>query len=136
MDRPFAFDAAIPIRYRDLDPLNHVNNAVYGTYLEVTRFEYFDEVLGVPFEDREMVLANVGIDFRCPITLDDARVRVECGVLELGDASFRMGYRVYAGDEPDPAAIAESVQVVWDGEAARPIPEAWRDRFRTFEPGL
>lgn len=136
MDRTFAFDVEIPIRYRDLDPLDHVNNAVYGTYLEAARFEYFDEVLGVPFEDREMVLASVEMDFRRPITLEDERARVECGVLELGDASFRMGYRVYAGGASDPAATAESVQVAWDGEGSRPIPEAWRDRFRAFEPEL
>lgn len=136
MDRTFAFDVAIPIRYRDLDSLNHVNNAVYGTYLEEARFEYFDAVLGVPFEDREMVLASVEMDFHRPVTLEDELARVECGVLELGDASFRMGYRVYAGDAPDPAATAESVQVVWDGEGSRPIPDGWRDRFRSFEPGL
>lgn len=136
MDRTFAFDVEIPIRYRDLDPLNHVNNAVYGTYLEAARFEYFDEVLGVPFEDREMVLASVEMDFRRPITLADERARVECGVLELGDASFRMGYRVYAGGASDSAASAESVQVAWDGEGSRPIPETWRDRFRAFEPEL
>lgn len=136
MNDPFAFDVEIPIRYRDLDPLDHVNNAVYGTYLEVARLEYFDEVLGVPFEEREMVLANLEVEFRRPIGLGDERARVACGVLELGDSSFRMGYRVRAGEDPEPTAVAESVQVAWNGEGSRPIPNEWRDRFRSFEPGL
>jgi acyl-CoA thioester hydrolase len=32
------------VRYRDLDTWNHVNNAVYATYLEQARIDYLDSV--------------------------------------------------------------------------------------------
>ncbi len=135
MDAEFRFDVDLPVRYRDLDTLSHVNNAVYATYLEYARIAYVEHVLDQDVDGGGMVLANVEIDFRRPVTFEDGSVRVECGVLEVGESSFRMGYRVF-GDASAPAATAESVQVAWDGEASRPVPEAWRDAFRSYEPSL
>ena len=132
----FRFDVELPVRYRDLDTLGHVNNAVYGTYLEQARVRYFDRVLDVPFEGREMVLAHLDVDFRRPVTMDDGPVRVGCGVTDIGESSIHMAYRVDAGEEEAPAATAESVQVAWDGESSRDVPESWRERFREFEPSL
>lgn len=34
----------VQIRFRDLDPLSHVNNTVYFTYLEEARGYYFDQL--------------------------------------------------------------------------------------------
>lgn len=136
MDANLRFDVELPVRYRDLDTLGHVNNAVYATYLEQARIRYFDYVLEVPFEAREMVLANLEVDFRRPIRLDDETVRIECGVTDLGDSSIRMAYRVHTGDGDGAAATAESVQVLWDGESSRPVPETWREQFEAFESSL
>lgn len=132
----FRFDVELPVRYRDLDTLGHVNNAVYGTYLEQARMRYFDRVLEVPFDGREMVLAHLDVDFRRPVTLEDGTVRVACGITDLGESSIHVAYEVYAGEDAEPAATAESVQVAWDGESSRPVPEPWRERFREFEPSL
>lgn len=135
----FRFDVELPVRYRDLDTLGHVNNAVYGTYLEQARIRYFDRVLTEPFEEREMVLAHLDVDFRQPVELEDGSVRVACRVTEMGESSIRMAYEVYAGEggeSAEPAATAESVQVAWDGEGSRPLPDDWRGRIRGFEPAL
>lgn len=105
------------MRYRDLDTLGHVNNAVYGTYLEGGRMRYFDRVLEVPFEGLEMVLAPLDVDFRRPVTMDEGPVRVACGVTDLGESSIEMACEVYAGEDAAPAATAESVQVARAGEA-------------------
>ncbi|QLD90403.1 acyl-CoA thioesterase [Natronomonas salina] len=132
----FRFDVELPVRYRDLDTLGHVNNAVYGTYLEQARVRYFDRALDLPFEAREMVLAHVDLDFRRPITLEDGSVRVACGVTDLGTSSIEMAYRVDAGESSEPAATGESVQVAWGGEGSCPLPEEWREQIRAFEPTL
>ena len=136
MDAGFRLDIELPVRYRDLDTLAHVNNATYATYLERARIEYVDRVLGSGFQDGGMVLANPEVDFRAPVTLDAGSVRVECGVVDIGESSFRMGYRVHGEADAPPAATAESVQVARDGENARPVPESWRTSFTEFEPGL
>lgn len=135
MDAEFRFDLELPVRYRDLDTLSHVNNAVYATYLEQARVEYVDRVLDEGFESGGMVLASIEVDFRRPVRMDDGSVRVECGVLSVGEASFRMGYRVFA-DDGAPAATAESVQVTVDEDGSRPVPASWREAFRSFEPSL
>ena len=132
----FRFDTDVEVRYQDIDALGHVNNAVYGTYLEQARVRYFDRVLGVPIEDRSMVLANLDIDFRQPVTIDDRQVTVACGVVELGDSSFRMQYRVAPSDDGVPAATAETTLVAWDGDGSRPLPDHWREQFEAFEPEL
>lgn len=136
MDAEFRFDVEIPVRYRDLDTLGHVNNAVYATYLEQARAAYVDRVLGMDLEDGGMVLASLEIDFRRPVDAAVGSIRVECGAISVGDSSFRMGYRVRDDDGDEPAATAESVQVAWDGASSRPLPAAWRESLRAFEPGL
>ena len=135
MDAEFRFDVEIPVRYRDLDTLGHVNNAVYATYLEQARAAYVDRVLGMDLEGGGMVLASLEIDFRRPVDAAVGSIRVECGAVSVGDSSFRMGYRVH-GDGDEPAATAESVQVAWDGASSRSLPAAWRESMRAFEPGL
>lgn len=134
MDAEFRFDIAFPVRYRDLDTLAHVNNAVYATYIEQARIEYVDRVLDEGFESGGMVVANIEIDFRRQLTMDADAVRVECGVVDVGESSFRMGYRVYGDDRV--AATASSVQVTLDEAGTRPVPDAWREAFRAFEPVL
>ena len=137
MNAEFRFDVEIPVRYRDLDTLGHVNNAVYATYLEQARAAYVDRVLGMDLEDGGMVLVNLEIDFRRPVDAAVGSIRVECGAVSVGDSSFRMGYCVHGNDnEDEPAATAESVQVAWDGASSRSLPAAWRESLRAFEPGL
>jgi acyl-CoA thioester hydrolase len=36
----FKFSTHIEVRFRDLDALGHVNNAVYLTYFEIARLHY------------------------------------------------------------------------------------------------
>ena len=107
----------MPVRYRDLDTLGNVDDAVYATYLEQARIRYVDHLLGPVVTDDGIMLANLEIDFQRPVPLDAGSVRVECGVLEVGESSFRMGYRVY-------------------GDSSRPLPAEWREAVRAFDPGL
>ena len=136
MDREFPFHVELPVRYRDLDTLEHVNNAVYGTYLEQARIEYFEAVLGVAFDELGMVLASIEMDFRRAIVLDDESVQIDCGVTDIGESSFQMGYRVYAAGDDAPAATGETTLVVVDEAGTKPVPESWREAFREFEPEL
>ena len=52
-------------RFRDTDAMGHINNAVYVTYLEVARQEYWRAFTGAEDYRREpFILAHVTIDFR------------------------------------------------------------------------
>lgn len=124
--------AEVDVRYRDLDTLGHVNNAVIATYVEVARTAYADEVLEMDLEDYHFVIASLSIDFERRVTLDDA-VEVTAEVPELGESSVPMTYEVTADGER--AASAETTLVFLDPETGEstPIPTDVRDRIREEE---
>ncbi|WP_323676762.1 thioesterase family protein [Halorubellus sp. PRR65] len=129
-DDVYAVD--VPVRYQDVDALGHVNNAIYATYLEEARVQYLPDVLG-DTGAIEAVLANLEIDYRRPVTLEDGFVTVEIEVVDVGTKSMTFEYDVYASGEL--AADASTVQVAYDGETTESveIPEAWRQTLREFE---
>ncbi len=130
----FRFTKDIEVRFRDLDLLGHVNNAVYLTYLEVARTSYYEEVLDMSFDQRDEVdfnLVNVEMDFLRPVEFKDD---VEVGVrtVDVGDSSMSTEYRVDV--EGETAAEASTVQVAVD-EEGRPkeVPEDWRENLAEYE---
>ncbi|ELY70243.1 acyl-CoA thioesterase [Natrinema versiforme] len=126
------FTVDVSVRYRDLDPLNHVNHAVYASYLEVARTAYLEEVVDVAAEDISFVLANLEISYERPITMgDDPTVAVS--VSRLGDSSCTMAYEIRV--DGDIAATAETTMVHIDPETRRPssIPDPMAQRIRNRE---
>lgn len=128
----FEYATEIEVRYRDLDTMGHVNNAVYATFLEQARMDYFRDVVGAELEDVGGVIAHLEIDYRRAVTLDDD-VTVAVRVPELGESSIPMEYEIRANGEV--AATAEVVQVAVDSETreSRSLPDIWRDRISTYE---
>ena len=135
---PFRFSTTIEVRWRDLDALGHVNNAVYFTYLEQARFGYLREVGVVP--DRPsgvgIIIAEATCQFKSPLTLGE-HVRVHIRVGELRRSSFTFEYRM-EGEDGRLAAEAQTVQVCYDydDQHPMPIPDAWRRAFTSFELAL
>ena len=78
----------IEIRWRDLDALRHVNNAVYATYLEEARDEWFVRALGPGGNFWDYVLARVAIDFRRELTQDDEALVVRTRLVRIGTSSL------------------------------------------------
>ncbi|SEH62204.1 acyl-CoA thioester hydrolase [Halopenitus malekzadehii] len=126
------FTTEIPVRFRDVDSMGHVNNAVYATYLEQARVAYFRGVLDRDLSAVETVLASLSIDYRAPIGLDDEAVTVTVDVPEIGTTSVPMTYTIET--DSGVAAEAESVQVSYDAEAGEPVvlPEDWRSTIREY----
>jgi len=58
------------VRFRDLDPMGHVNNAVFLTYIEQARVAFLAEVgAATGLEDMNLIVARVEIDFKAPVRL-------------------------------------------------------------------
>jgi acyl-CoA thioester hydrolase len=129
----YIHEVDVAVRFRDLDPMEHVNNAVYATYLEHARDAYFRDVVGVALADVDSVLAHLELDFERPVTRSDETVTVATRVPELGETSIPMEYAVRVGDAT--AATGSTVQVAYDSDAGTPapLPGEWRDRIRSFE---
>lgn len=134
----FRFSAPIDVRFGDLDTLGHVNNVPYVRYLEEGRGRYYDEVVGVPFETIDTVVAELQVQYRSEITRHQS-VEVAVRVPELGTSSIPMEYEIEATDpetgETTVAATAETIQVNTDRETgeAVPIPEEWRRAIGEWE---
>lgn len=132
----FAFTADVPVRFRDVDAAGHVNNAVYGTYVEQARLEYFREVVGKPLTEGAVV-AHLSIDFRQSIRLDTDAVTVAVRTADLGGSSVRMAYEIRTDEGV--AATAETVLVATEGGESRSIPGEWRSAIADYEgidPGV
>ena len=105
----------IVIRWRDIDAYQHVNNAVYLTYLEECRDAWVREVMGPDFD---FVIVRVAIDYREELSLADAEVVVTCVGTGYGTSSIRTRERISKRDGAV-SAEAESVIVAHDSEARR-----------------
>lgn len=135
---PFRFSTILEVRWRDLDPLGHVNNAVYFTYLEQARTHYLRE-LGIASSDPAgigIILAEASCQFKSPLELSE-RVTIHTRVSQLRNSSFIFEYRA-EGEDGRLVATARTVQVCYDYQAQRPIPipDEWREAITTYEPGL
>lgn len=134
----FRFSATMEVRWRDLDALNHVNNAVYFTYLEQARVRYLRELGLVPDTPSGIgfILAEAHCQFKSPLTLGE-RVTVHIRVSELRRSSFVFEYRMEGGDGRL-AAEAWTAQVCYDygDQHPVPMPNEWREVVVAFEPTL
>lgn len=109
-------------RFRDLDALGHVNNAVLVTFLEQARFHWWRGYLGGrPFEAEGFLIARVEADYKIPILLED-QVRIEVRCTKIGTTSFALAYRVLRGADGALFAEAKTVQVMLDFTTHRPSP--------------
>ncbi|MFB6068606.1 MAG: acyl-CoA thioesterase [Halobacterium sp.] len=127
----FEFVTEMQVRFRDIDAMHHVNNAVYATYLEQARLEYYEEVVGVGLTDIDTVLVHLEIDYRRPIEVDESP-RIHLHLENLGESSNTMTYEIRT--DRGVAATAETVQVFFDPETeqAKPIPEEWRQQMLDY----
>ena len=117
----------IEIRWRDLDALRHVNNAVYATYLEEARDEWFVRALGPGGNFWDYVLARIAIDFRRELTQEDDALVVRTRLVRIGTSSLTLREEILSL-EGWVAAEAESVVVARDPDTgrSRPLDDAER----------
>ena len=128
------FEKRIEIRWRDVDAYQHVNNAVYATYLEECRDEWTETVLGADGDLWGFVLARVAIDFRRELTLEDKAVVVTCRAVRVGNSSVTTREEIRTPDG-ELSAEAEAVLVARDADAGRSRPLTERER-EAFERAL
>jgi len=117
----------LTVRFSDCDPLGHVNNAVYSTYLEQARFALWRAQAGVELrraargEGREgFILARTEIDFRSEAHEGD-ELEVRLMLDGFGRTSAAYSYEVVDALTERLVANAKSVQVWYDYQAKKPV---------------
>jgi len=119
----------MPVRWGDLDALNHVNNTLYFRYMEEARMDFFrSAAVGDPGSGREFVLAHSACDFLRPI-LWPATIEMHMRLLRLGRSSIEVSVDIHVqGDDSGPYARARNIVVGTDPETGRSSP--WSDDER------
>ena len=134
----FRFRFPVEVRFRDLDALGHVNNAVYLTYLESARIAWWLHVTARQgLSALDMILARVEIDYRAPVGYAaQLAVGVRC-------ASIRRSSFVVESVIAEPAAArvvaeARKVLVYYDYAIGRvrTLPEDLRQKLLAQDPDL
>jgi acyl-CoA thioester hydrolase len=125
------FSHAIEVRFRDCDPMGHVNHAVFLTYLEQARFAYWRALSStMPGPDAGIIIARAECDFRAPILMGDP-IEVRLWVSAIGRSSFTLDYEIVRRPDDRVVASARTVIVAYDYTAGRsiPIPDDMRARL-------
>ncbi len=123
-----AFETEIKVRFRDLDAMGHLNNAVYFSYMEQARTEYYLRVAKARrLGEIEFILASARCDFRSPVEYGETVV-VRAWPTRIGESSFVLRYELRVKGDGRLAAEGESVQVAYDYaiRKSKPMPAAFR----------
>jgi acyl-CoA thioester hydrolase len=134
----FHFYHPLEVRYGDLDPQGHVNNAKYLTYFEQARIAYFIE-LGLftkdqSFMDIGVILADVHITYLAPLHFGQ-NIKVGVHISKLGNKSMTWEQNVVDADTGKELAKGIVIMVTYDyrSEKTIPIPREWREKITEFE---
>jgi acyl-CoA thioester hydrolase len=112
--------ARIPIRYSDLDPYGHVNNAAYLEFFEEIRISYWraladltglEELEAGDVPGARYVIAETTVRYKAPIFLEDA-LHGAATIPTVGKRSYAMDFELRTGE------TFESGLIVADGFAA------------------
>ena len=134
----FHFYHPIEVRYGDLDPQGHVNNAKHLTYFEQARIAYLVE-LGLFTKDQSfmeigVILADVHITYLAPIYFGEP-VKVGVQVIKLGTKSMTWAQNIVDAKTGKELAKGEVILVTYDYEEKKTIniPQEWREKIIKFE---
>jgi acyl-CoA thioester hydrolase len=133
----FKFYTPVQVRYGDLDPQWHVNNAHTVTFLETARFNYIQAVGlfdGQSFFDLGLIVADVHVVYLAPIKLTQ-KIRIGVRVAKIGTKSLTLEYQIEDEAESSVLTRAETVMVCFDyhKHESKPVPDEWRAKISTFE---
>ncbi len=135
--RDFRFHHPIQVRYSDMDMLGHANNAVYLTYLELARLEYFRAADVRSRPKTALVLAHASMDFKQPLTPDVEPV-AHLRTVKFGTSSMSMDNIITDHAHERLFYQASLVLVAIDTQTGRPvpIPADEKQKIIDYEPGL
>ena len=118
-----SYQFRMPVRWGDLDLLNHVNNSIYFRYMEEARVNCMNEAgIGVHGATREIVLAHTACDFLRSISWP-AELLIDMRLQRIGRSSLEYQAEISVDDDPEgPYLRARNVIVGTDTATGRSSP--------------
>ncbi len=134
----FKFFHPTEVRYGDLDPQGHVNNAKFLTYFEQARIYYLVQ-LGLFSKDQSfmevgVIIADIHITYHSTTHYGDP-IKVGVRTTKIGNKSFTTEQCVMHAETGQVMASGTVVLVTFDYEDQKPIPvpDEWRRKISEFE---
>jgi acyl-CoA thioester hydrolase len=116
----FPYRLSDNVRFADLDPNQHVNNAVYGTYFETGRVTLVkDRSYGLIPEGLTWILVRLDIHFRAELRWPGT-IEMGLGVAKFGRTSVTFDQVIFS--EGRCVASAQAVTVLIDESTRKPAP--------------
>ena len=107
------FSIELPVQFRDIDVMGHVNNATYLQYMETGRVELARKLGQVRDGFRGgFIVASARCEFKKPIR-NERRITVSVWVSRIGDRSWDLDYTIH-GPRMAEYAIGRTTQVAYD----------------------
>ena len=108
------------VRFADLDPNQHVNNAVYATYFETGRVTLMKDLkYGLMPSGLAWIMVRLDIHFRAELKWPGV-IEMGLGVSKFGRTSVTFDQVVFS--ETRCVASSQSVSVLIDEVTRRPVP--------------
>ncbi len=123
----------LEIRYQDLDPYGHVNNAVYLEFFESIRFAYWRtlaDLVGITeleagdVPGARYVIAETTVRYKVPIFFEDTLYGA-ASIRTVGNRSYTMDFELRTGETfEEGLVVAEgyAAQVFFDPKTEEVIP--------------
>ncbi|QJD97869.1 acyl-CoA thioesterase [Mucilaginibacter robiniae] len=136
----YKYKTNLPIRFSDIDAYGNVSNTIYLTYFEITRLNYWRDVVQWDWNNTGVILGRSEINYLKPITIHD-QITCYIRVSRIGNSSFDVMYVLVKNttDGEEICTTGKTVCISYDYKANKsiPIPRAERQRMIEYdEPGL
>ena len=116
----FPYRLSDNVRFADLDPNQHVNNAVYATYFETGRVTLMkDRSYGLMPDGLGWIMVRIDIHFRAELHWP-GRIELGLGVAKFGRTSVSFDQVVFS--EGKCVASARAITVLIDEATRKPVP--------------
>ncbi len=125
------FSVRFSVIFRDIDALGHVNNAVYFTYMETARTEYWLHLFGSNnLKDLGFIVAHAECDFKVAAKFGD-EIEVTIHTSSIGKSSFVWEYSIVNAKDGSVFAVGKTIQVYYDyaQQKSLPVPEDVRKKL-------
>lgn len=128
----------LQIRWGDMDALGHVNNAVYLTYFEQARVNYFAvlKLWDGGMQRFGAIVARAAIDYKLPLFVEP-NIYVATRCARLGNRSFDIEQHLFRHKDEGDTLVAQAMITVvsfdYEANTSISIPQHWRDTVKAYE---
>jgi len=126
------FRVRLPVQFRDIDRMGHVNHAVYLQYMETARV-MLAKRLGMirDVSSSNFIVGTAHVEYNRPIR-EEEHVDVTCWISRIGERSWDLDYTVGTGRAVFAMGRTTQVWYNYDTRSSIRVPEKLRKAMKKY----